>query len=164
MRKPVQTFGTTPPDQKRFSDEEYQRVFSQAVRLCIDFIIYGDGGVLLAQRTVEPDLGLWALPGGMIFHGETFSEAANRISMREMGLLVYSMDLVGKMEFLQEGGSWRHSVSLGHKTRLESWRIMASDQAEKYALFDFPELISATDVQPVHREFLVQNWSKINYY
>lgn len=164
MRKPVQTFGRTPPDQKRFSDEEYQRVFSQAVRLCIDFIIYRDGGVLLAKRTVEPDLGLWALPGGMMFHGETFDQAANRISMREMGLSVYSMELVGKMEFLQEGGSWRHSVSLGHKTLLESWKIMASEQAEEYALFDFDELVSATDVQPVHREFLMQKWSNINYY
>ncbi len=164
MRKPVQTFGRTPPDQKRFKDKVYHFIFSQAIRPCIDFIIVRDGGVLLAQRTVEPDLGLWALPGGMMFHGETFDQAANRISMREMGLSVYSMDLVGSMEFLNEGGSWRHSVSLGYKTRLESWRIMASEQAEEYALFDFGELVSSSDVQPVHREFLIQKWSKINYY
>lgn len=43
-------------------------------------------GVLIQQRNIEPQKGLWALPGGYINHGETWQEAAARENEEEMNL------------------------------------------------------------------------------
>ena len=43
-------------------------------------------GILIQQRNIEPQKGLWALPGGYIEHGETWQEAAVRENEEEMYL------------------------------------------------------------------------------
>lgn len=44
------------------------------------------GGLLLAQRGIEPGRGKWALPGGFVEHGETWQQAAVRELREEVGV------------------------------------------------------------------------------
>jgi ADP-ribose pyrophosphatase YjhB (NUDIX family) len=43
-------------------------------------------GILIQQRSIEPEKGKWALPSGYINHGESWEEAAVRENFEEMGL------------------------------------------------------------------------------
>ena len=54
-----------------------------------------DDELLLAQRAIEPCLGMWALPGGFIELGETSEEAAVREMQEETGLEVKNLRLLG---------------------------------------------------------------------
>lgn len=47
-----------------------------------------DGAVLLVQRALEPEQGLWTLPAGFVDAGEDAREAAMRECLEETGLEV----------------------------------------------------------------------------
>ncbi len=58
------------------------------------FVAQGDT-LLLAQRAIEPCMGMWALPGGFIELGETTEEAAIREMREETSLEVKRLELLG---------------------------------------------------------------------
>lgn len=145
---------------KRLTDEEYQFVFSRAVRLCLDFIIVKNNKILLAKREIEPYKGFWSLPGGMVRHKESISEASQRIMKGELGLAVLSKKLIGYIEFpdeINKDGVQIHSVSMAFLAMLEDGEIKGSDQAHEIDFFEsLPE-----KVHPIHGEFLKAQWSEI---
>ncbi|MCD0449824.1 NUDIX domain-containing protein [Actinocorallia sp. API 0066] len=47
-----------------------------------------DGGLLTVRRAVPPRVGVLALPGGFIDHGESWQEAASRELLEEAGVTV----------------------------------------------------------------------------
>ena len=51
-------------------------------------VVLRDGCVLLIERGIEPHLGYWSLPGGVIDNGESAEEAAVRETLEETGLEV----------------------------------------------------------------------------
>ena len=53
------------------SDEEFYSIYSKVPRLALDVVIRSDEGILLSLRAIEPHKGLWHLPGGTVYRGET---------------------------------------------------------------------------------------------
>jgi 8-oxo-dGTP diphosphatase len=51
-------------------------------------VVLREGCVLLIERGIEPHLGHWSLPGGVIDEGESAEAAAVRETMEETGLVV----------------------------------------------------------------------------
>ena len=51
-------------------------------------VVLREGCVLLIERGIEPHLGYWSLPGGVIDEGELAGEAAVRETLEETGLEV----------------------------------------------------------------------------
>ena len=98
----------------RLSDEEFYSVYGKVPRLALDIVIKSDEGILLSLRAIEPSKGLWHLPGGTLYKGETVLEAARRIAKKETNLDVAVTNCLGYMEFLRElrSGVHMHSVSI----------------------------------------------------
>jgi ADP-ribose pyrophosphatase YjhB (NUDIX family) len=56
--------------------------------LAATVVVEHDGGVVLLQRAIAPDIGIWHLPIGHIEYGEVPAEAARREVAEETGLQV----------------------------------------------------------------------------
>jgi 8-oxo-dGTP diphosphatase len=63
---------------------------AQAIKVAVDNCIFtvldGHLHVLLIQANRKPYAGMWALPGGLVEHGETLDHAAARILEEETGV------------------------------------------------------------------------------
>ena len=69
------------------SDRDYAFVYSRVPRICVSVVLTSGQGVALVKRVQPPAQGLWHLPGGRIFKGETVEQAAIRVLKRELGIL-----------------------------------------------------------------------------
>ncbi|WP_280427828.1 NUDIX hydrolase [Nocardia brasiliensis] len=69
---------------------------SETVRLTADVVLLAECGgnwhVLLIERAKEPHQGKWALPGGHVDAGESFTAAARRELREETGLEVIRLE------------------------------------------------------------------------
>jgi ADP-ribose pyrophosphatase YjhB (NUDIX family) len=59
------------------------------------FLTNENGELLMVQRSVEPQKGLWTLPGGFVESGETTEQAALRELEEETGLIGKGTRLLG---------------------------------------------------------------------
>ena len=97
------------------SDKAYRFIFTRTPRVCVDMLITDPHHrVLMTRRNIEPYRGQWHLPGGAVRKGETFSIAAQRIALRELGVMVYLHRLLMIDELLSEGESGWHSITHIH--------------------------------------------------
>ncbi|WP_018637735.1 NUDIX hydrolase [Parafrankia elaeagni] len=81
------------------SRRDFDEIYGRVPRLCVDVVISGPAGVLLARRDIEPCLGQWHLPGGTVFFGESLTAAVARVAARELGVSVAVGDLLGYIEY-----------------------------------------------------------------
>jgi colanic acid biosynthesis protein WcaH len=95
-------------------EEEFVSIYSKVPRLALDLFIRSDKGVVLSQRSIEPYLGCWHMPGGTIYKNETIEQAAVRIAKTETGLTIAPQLAIGSLEFLHEGrsGTDMHTISI----------------------------------------------------
>lgn len=109
------------------SDEDYDFIYSQSPRVCVDMVIKSaNGEILLTKRSIEPYRNYWHLPGGRIRFRETVQDAIKRIIKGELGIdFNGTIKQLGFCEFLEEEqkGQPRHSISLVHE-------IILSDRTE----------------------------------
>lgn len=96
------------------SESDYNFIYSNSPRVCVDLIIKNRKGVYLIKRQIMPYKGKWHLPGGRIRFRESLKKAVQRISKTEIGCKVNVINFVGFMEFTREiqSGKKRHSISL----------------------------------------------------
>ena len=96
----------------------YRKIHSQMPIPGIDLILIDDGRILLVKRKREPVNGGWWVPGGRIWKGETFQEAAERIATIEVGLAIRGFgEIIGVHNLLFDAdpfghGNGTHTVSL----------------------------------------------------
>jgi len=101
--------------------DEYDKIFSQVPRLCVDLLFAKDNKVLLGKRTHEPYKGVYGLPGGRLHFGESVVKGIIRIAARELGVAVSNYNLFDYIEYQQEIQlSNRHSVSLVFSCKTEN--------------------------------------------
>ena len=149
-----------PESKLWISGEDYVNIFSKVPRVCIDLIIRGDKGVLLALRAIDPYIGMWHLPGGMIYKGESFLDAAKRVAKKEVGLDVVSAKIIDQFEMLHEVrvDHVQHIISLVCEVKIKT----GNSEGESLLLHDFQSselrYFSYNEVPgnliPFHREAL----------
>ena len=82
------------------SQNEFNRIYSKVPRLTVEIIITNKLDKLyLTQRSIEPCIGQWHLPGGTVRFGESLLEAVKRIASRELGISVLRTSNVGYIEY-----------------------------------------------------------------
>ena len=76
---------------------------------CVDTIVHRRGEVLLGWRTIQPYKNVWALIGGRMRYGETFSDTSIR-NCQESGLMIQQPKYLGifPIRFLHG----RHELSI----------------------------------------------------
>jgi ADP-ribose pyrophosphatase YjhB (NUDIX family) len=138
---------------KKLPQEEFNAIYSRVPRLCVDLVVITDQGVLLSRRNITPYKGMWHTPGGTILKGETLEAAVKRVALEEIGVDVKIEKLLGPMEFLRDGSSERHTVSLAFEVRPLSLDFQSDEQSDKIAFFQsIPQ-----NTIPVQKRFLQQN-------
>lgn len=82
-----------------FTNKEFWEIYKKVPRLSVEVVVVSDKGVLLSLRDIEPDKGLWHLPGGTVFFGEKLTEAVARVAKRELGITVTGTELLGYIDY-----------------------------------------------------------------
>jgi len=124
--------------------EEFLSIFFKVPRLCVDLVIQSDEGILLSQRSIEPFIGEWHLPGGTVYKDETIEQAAYRIAEKETGLKIKVKECLGYIEFIGEVRSnvQMHSVSIALKVVIVGGILQHDENAKDIKYFkDLPEKI-----------------------
>lgn len=144
-----------PQAKRRLTDDEFIFIYSRVPCLCADIVIVENGGVLFAKREIEPFMGYWTLPGGIVRYKETIDEAFDRLIKNELGVKCVLKKLIGYCQTLNDG-PWRSSLSLVFLTEYEG-QLCGSDQGHEFKFIsDFSE-----NVHPYHSEFFKRNWTSI---
>jgi ADP-ribose pyrophosphatase YjhB (NUDIX family) len=117
----------------------------------VDLVIKHKKGVLMSLRSIEPWKGLWHLPGGTVYFGESLKKAAIRIAKAETGLNIEVKKILGIIELLEEIKlQGRHSVSVGLLCGISGGKLKGSFQGEE---IDFFKKIPKNSI-PNHKNFI----------
>ena len=67
--------------------EVFETILEWSVLPTFDLLIeYGDQGVIVLKRTIEPYKNVWALPGLRMYKGEDIDDTIRRIAKQELGI------------------------------------------------------------------------------
>lgn len=139
------------------SDEEYDRIYGQVPRLCVDLVIRNSyKAILLTRRDIEPYKGLWHFPGGRIDFKGKVADAANRIAVKELGVEVKIVRTLGTCEIMNDDVSPekpRHSVSVVVECEITRRTPRPVKEATEASYFH----AMPTEVHPYHGAFLKEN-------
>jgi 8-oxo-dGTP diphosphatase len=108
--------------------------------------------VLLIQRGIDPQKGLWALPAGFIEGSEDPEEGAAREALEETGLIVEIVRLLDV--FPRRGGPGMADMTIGYEARIVGGTLQAGDDAVDAQWFEsdqIPELAFESTKTLVHR-------------
>ena len=112
-------------------------------------IVERDGRILMIRRALEPEIGLWCMPGGYVDRGEVVEEAAAREVLEETGLVVEVKGLVGL--FSEQG---RPVIVAAFAAKETGGALQAGPEAQEVDFFsqdDLPPLAFPRDVEILER-------------
>jgi ADP-ribose pyrophosphatase YjhB (NUDIX family) len=137
------------------TDADYDLIYSNAPRICVDLVVKSSAGVVLTLRTIEPYKNSWHLPGGRVRFKESITQAIDRIALGELNIKVRVIKMLGFMEFLREkqNNSPRHTVSIVFLVAPEMQTFASCWQSSKIA--NFKQI--PTRVHNIHARFLLDN-------
>lgn len=125
--------------QKRtISPDEFKSIFSRVPRLAVEVFVLTPKGLVMTERSIEPCIGMWHIPGGTVRFGETLSEAVKRVAQDELGVVVKPGKLLGYIEYpkmieLASYDGW--PVGMAFEAKVVSGTIRGSEQGEKVGYF-----------------------------
>jgi ADP-ribose pyrophosphatase YjhB (NUDIX family) len=126
------TLSMTKP--KRLSSEEFKDIYGKVPRLCVDVVIQSKDGVVLSKRDIPPAKGMWHIPGGTVFFGESLEKAAHRIAKEETGLTIKVVKMLSYLEY-SPVYAFNHSVSLEFLCSVVSGKLRGCFQAKELKFF-----------------------------
>ena len=109
-----------------------RRLYPDKPMVGVGVLISEEDRYLIIKRAVEPDKGLWSIPGGMVEIGERASDAAVREAKEETGLDVEITDLLDVVEKIikEEDGLIRfHFVILDYRATPTGGVLQAASDA-----------------------------------
>ncbi|MCX5846860.1 MAG: NUDIX hydrolase [Deltaproteobacteria bacterium] len=84
-----------------------KREYPEGPVVGVGAVVMKDGKVLLVKRGVDPNKGVWAIPGGSLKLGETLQEGAEREIMEETGITVRAKEPVYSFDFFESDSAGR---------------------------------------------------------
>lgn len=129
------------------------RVVYHDPKVAVSAFITEGNRVLLIQRGIEPQKGLWALPAGFIEGNEDPVDGAAREALEETGLIVEVVRLLGV--FARRGGIGSADITIGYEARIIGGTLQAADDAVDAQWFgadQIPELAFEST------KILVERW------
>lgn len=109
-------------------DYIWEQIHSLVPIVCVDLVILHRGSVLLLKRSVEPEAGKWALPGGRLWKNEDPVDACWRLMGAELGWesrnQIGAPDSLGWMSNRYDTSPWHedsgtHTISLVYRVKVE---------------------------------------------
>ena len=97
-----------------------------------------DGRLLLVKRSVEPEVGLWCLPGGFMELGESPDETVRREVLEETGLTVEVGDIFDACSKIE--GYHGDVVIMAYTARALEGELVAGDDASEADYFPVDQL------------------------
>jgi ADP-ribose pyrophosphatase YjhB (NUDIX family) len=121
----------------RLSNEDFAYIYTKVPRFNVDLIVRTKEGIVLIQRSIEPHIGAWHVPGGTLYKGEKIVEAALRIAKNETGLDVKFIKQLGFMEFPEEkrGDLLVHTISVAVEVEATGGELKKDANARKIGVF-----------------------------
>jgi 8-oxo-dGTP diphosphatase len=95
-------------------------------------VVIKDGKVLLVERGVPPNKGVWAIPGGSLKLGETLQEGAEREILEETGITIKAGAPFYSFDFFERDSDGRirfHYVVVDMKGDYISGDVRGADDA-----------------------------------
>lgn len=141
-------------DDYPLSKQEFDSIYHKVPRLTVELIIQSDKGVLLTLRSIEPCAGLWHIPGGTVYYGESFKDAVRRIANKELGINVLQSEMIGYIEYPEHVKSgYGDPRGIAFKITDYSGDFETNNEADKFEWFiEFPD-----NMHPHQGEFLIEN-------
>jgi len=127
---------------KPFTIEEFEYIYSRVPRLTVEVVIKTDSGVVLSKRSIPPWIGQWHIPGGTVLYKEELEKATQRIAMDELGVSVDVERFLGFLYYPTEekerGYGW--SIGAAFLCKIVGGKLRGSEQGEDVRVFkDLPE-------------------------
>jgi len=92
---------------RKSADRMSRREYPDRPVVGVGAVVMKDGKVLLVKRGIDPNKGLWAIPGGSLKLGETLQEGAEREIMEETGITIKAKNPVYSFDFFERDGDGR---------------------------------------------------------
>lgn len=88
--------------------ELYSKIHEVMPIPCIDLVVMRENKILLVHRKEDPAKGQYWFPGGRIFRGESFQDAAKRLIKSEVGLDINKFETIGTGNLIFEEEPFGH--------------------------------------------------------
>jgi ADP-ribose pyrophosphatase YjhB (NUDIX family) len=147
-------------DRLPLSREEFDDIYSKVSRTTVELVIETDEGYVLTERSIEPCIGQWHIPGGTVRHGETLHQAIKRIAQAELGVELNVRGVIGYIEYPQmhADGYSGWPIGIAFLCTVSRGTLQGSEQGEVVKCFkQIPK--NTIQEQKVFLENLINNTS-----
>ncbi|MHC1627962.1 MAG: NUDIX hydrolase [Candidatus Nezhaarchaeales archaeon] len=124
----------------------------------VGVLVVHEDKVLLIKRRMDPDKGLWAIPGGLVNLGEKIRDAAAREVLEETGVKVNIkrlIDVVDKIVLDDQGRVKYHFVIVDFEGEAMNHNLNASPEVEE-AKWMSKEEIKNIELSETTKDLLVR--------
>lgn len=127
-------------------EETFAACLERLPQTCVELVVEGTDGVLLAKRTNEPAKGEWFWPGSRLYKGERLDDAAHRVAREELGIAVDLAEQLGVHSHFWTvtsvpGLSDRHTVNVVYRATPvdDELGVALDDQHSAYRWLSEPD-------------------------
>jgi ADP-ribose pyrophosphatase YjhB (NUDIX family) len=146
----------TPKKSYFMSERCWREVLKKMPIPCVDTIVWKRNTFLMGWRTIQPYKNVWALLGGRISRGESFSETVIR-QCRESGLTVRKPYFLGvcPVKF-----SSRHDITICMAAQWKSGNPTSTNELSRYMWFEADEIDEIKPIGGNYRKMLRDWWKR----
>jgi 8-oxo-dGTP diphosphatase len=119
------------------------REYPEHPLVAVSAVIHRGGKILLVRRALPPNLGSWALPGGLVEVGESLDGALHREVMEEVRIRVRLeglLDAISSIQLDRRGRPRYHYVLLCFLARPLGTAVRLNRESSSYRWFSPEEI------------------------